>query len=87
MSVGCRIMGGIMVYIVGYITTSVSLKGDKVPLKHSLRSFPRVLYLVLLFYLENIYSKKVVFLIVSEGKKWSLHYSEHHIGGEKWGIM
>jgi hypothetical protein len=30
MSVGCRIMGDIMVYIVGYITTSVSLKGNKI---------------------------------------------------------
>ena len=39
MSVGCRIMGDIMVYIVGYITTSVSLKGDKVPLKQELIQF------------------------------------------------
>jgi len=48
---------------------------------------------ILLFLLENIHSKKLVFLIASGGKKWGFHYPHDHKwwekvvinGGEKWG--
>ena len=29
----------------------------------------------------------MVFLIPSEGKKWSLHYNHTGIGGKKWGSV
>ena len=60
-----------------------SLKGSKTLLK----SFPRVSYLLLLFYLENTYSKKMVFLISSGGIKWSLYYRGTGKGGGKWERM
>lgn len=53
-------------------------------LKHSLRSFPRVPYLVLLFSLGNVYSKKLVLLLASGGKKWSFYICGTGNGGKKW---
>jgi hypothetical protein len=61
------------------------LEGDKSGLLTLVNSFPRPFHFRLLFYLENIYSKKVVFLIASGGKKWSLHYNHTGNGGKKWG--
>jgi len=39
------------------------------------------------FLLENTYSKKVVFLISTEGKKWGSTYNQHNNGGKKWEEM
>lgn len=55
--------------------------------KTLVNSFPRVLHLLLLFSLGFIYSKKLVFLLASEGKKWSFYICSNHIGGKKWGKM
>jgi hypothetical protein len=43
--------------------------------------------LLFLFYLENVYSKKMVLRIASGGKKRSLHYNYTGNGGGKWGRM
>jgi hypothetical protein len=61
------------------------LEGDKSGLTTLVNSFPRPLHFRFLFYLENIYSKKVVFLIASGGKKWSLRYNHTGNGGKMWG--
>ena len=61
------------------------VEGDKIPFKHSLRSFPPPVHLVFLFYLENRCSKNMVFLLSTEGKKWSLHYQYTQIRGKMWG--
>jgi hypothetical protein len=37
--------------------------------------------------LEYITIKKLVFLIPSEGKKWSFHIQEGEYGGKKWDKM
>ena len=39
---------------------------------------PRSCYLIILFSLDNIHSKKLVLLIASEGKKWGFHYLYDH---------
>jgi len=53
------------------------VEGDKTLLKVPCpkgQVTPPAMYYLLLFLLENIHSKKLVFLIASEGKKWGFHY-------------
>ena len=53
------------------------------------------MYYLILFSLGFIYTKKLVLLIASGGKKWGFHYHYDHYGwekvgisgGEKWGKM
>jgi hypothetical protein len=45
------------------------------------------MYYILLFYLENRGSKKMVPLLSTEGKKWSLRICEGEYGGKKWELM
>jgi hypothetical protein len=42
---------------------------------------------IFLFLLVFIHSKKVVFLIVPEGKKCRFHYNQQQIGGKLWELM
>jgi len=51
------------------------LNHDWMVMKHSLQSFPRVLYSLLLYCLEIVYSKNMGLAIASGGIKWSLQYN------------
>jgi hypothetical protein len=48
---------------------------------------PRDLFFIIPFLLENVYSKKSLLLIPTEGKKWCSHYNQQHIGGKMWEYM
>jgi hypothetical protein len=45
------------------------------------------MYYIFLFYLEKRGSKKMVPLLSTEGKKWSLRMCEGEYGGKKWEKM
>ena len=74
--------GGQNTHLVGwYKTLQILVEGG---FKHSLRSFPRVLLLPIPFLLDNKDSKKLVLLILPEGKKWSLHIRKGDYSGKMW---